>query len=114
MYLSPRCVRVRVVPVFVVKQAICDSNYVFTAVSINLPASMNDRTAWKRSGFATLAALLPEKYYLLGDAAYPSSNKVLVPFAGTLMPDQPYKDAYNYWQSSGRMPIEQTYGIMVS
>ncbi|CAM9724020.1 unnamed protein product, partial [Hapterophycus canaliculatus] len=94
-------------------QAICDSNFVFTAVSITLPASVNDRTAWRTLGFAALAASLPGKYYLLGDAAYPSSSKVLVPFPGSLMPDQPFKDAYNYFQSSGRMPIEQAFGIMV-
>jgi len=97
-----------------VKQAICDSNFVFTAVSINLPASMNDRTAWRTSGFAALAASLPGRFYLIGDAAYPSSNKVLVPFPGSLMPDQPHKDAFNYFQSSARMAIEQAFGIMVS
>ena len=75
---------------------------------------MNDRTAWRTSGFAALAASLPGRFYLIGDAAYPSSNKVLVPFPGSLMPDQPHKDAFNYFQSSARMAIEQAFGIMVS
>lgn len=80
-------------------------------MSVKLPASMNDRTAWTSSGFRKLADALPGRYYMIGDAAYPSSDKMLVPWPGVRLPV--YRDAYNYYQSSSRMCIEQAFGIMV-
>lgn len=78
---------------------------------MNCPGSQNDRTAYKFSGFEDLVNDLPSGYYILGDAAYPPSDRVLVPYPGTSLSSS--QDAFNFYQSQGRMTIEQTYGIMV-
>ena len=79
---------------------------------MNSPGCQNDRTAFKFSGFDHLLQKWPPDYFILGDAAYPASDRVLVPYPGTDLPT--FQDAYNYWQSQGRISIEQTSGIMVS
>ena len=79
---------------------------------MNCPGSQNDRTAFKFSGFHKLLESIPDGYYILGDAAYPASDKVLVPFPGTKLSAS--QDAYNFYQSQCRMAIEQTFGILVS
>lgn len=79
---------------------------------MNSPGCQNDRTAFKFSGFEQLLQDLPPDYFILGDAAYPASDRVLVPYPGTNLPT--FHDAFNFWQSQGRISIEQTFGIMVS
>lgn len=92
-------------------QAIGDANYRIVAWTMNCPGSQNDRTAFKFSGFHKLLEGIPDGHYILGDAAYPPSHQVLVPFPGTKLSES--QDAYNFYQSQGRMAIEQTFGIMV-
>ena len=79
---------------------------------MNCPGSQNDRTAFKFSGFDKLLDPLPPGYFIVGDAAYPASDRVLVPYPGKNLPVS--QDSYNYYQSQCRMAIEQTFGIMVS
>ena len=79
---------------------------------MNCPRSQNDRTAFKFSGFSKLLEELPEGYFILGDAAYPASDLIIVPFPGTSLSVS--QDAFNYYQSQCRMAIEQTFGILVS
>lgn len=79
---------------------------------MNCPGSQNDRTAFKFSGFSKLLTELPEGYFILGDAAYPASDRILVPFPGTSLSVS--QDVFNYYQSQCRMAIEQTFGILVS
>lgn len=76
---------------------------------MNCPGSRNDRTAFKFSGFDKLLANLPP--FILGDAAYPPSDRVLVPYPGTKLSAS--QDAYNFYQSQCRISVEQTFGIMV-
>ena len=92
-------------------QAICDTEYRIIAWTMNCPGSQNDRIAFKFSGFHKLLKDIPEGHYILGDAAYPASDKVLVPFPGTNLSAS--QDAYNFYQSQCRMAIEQTFGILV-
>ncbi|CAN0361243.1 unnamed protein product, partial [Laminaria digitata] len=54
-------------------QAICNSDFVFTAVSCNTPCSTNE--AWVSAHFDEAIAALPDPYYVLGDAAYGPSEK---------------------------------------
>jgi len=93
-------------------QAICDAQYRIIAWTMNCPGSQNDRTAFKFSGFSKLLEELPEGYFILGDAAYPAPDHILVPFPGTSLSVS--QDAFNYYQSQSRMAIEQTFGILVS
>ncbi|CAN0371733.1 unnamed protein product, partial [Pylaiella littoralis] len=95
-------------------QRICDAEFriIITAWTMNSPGCQNDRTAFKFSGFEQLLQDLPPDYFILGDAAYPASDRVLVPYPGTNLPT--FHDAFNFWQSQGRISIEQTFVIMVS
>ncbi|CAM9744590.1 unnamed protein product, partial [Hapterophycus canaliculatus] len=92
-------------------QGICDAQCRIIAWTMNCPGSQNDRTAFKFSGFEDLLNNLPPGYYILGDAAYPASDRVPVPYPGTSLSAS--QDAFNLYQSHGRMAVEQTYGIMV-
>lgn len=92
-------------------QGICDARYRIIAWTMNCPGSQNDRTAFKFSGFGKLLEDMPPGYFILGDAAYPASASVLVPFPGTALTIS--QDAFNYYQSQCRMAIEQAFGIMV-
>lgn len=79
---------------------------------MNSPGSQNGRTAFKFSGFDKLLKELPEGFFIMVDAAYPASDRVLVPFPGTNLSTS--QDAYNFYQSQCRMAIERTFGILVS
>ncbi|CAB1107031.1 unnamed protein product [Ectocarpus sp. CCAP 1310/34] len=92
--------------------AVCDAQYRIMAWMMNCPGSQNDRTAFNFSGFDKLLAGLPEGHFVVGDAAYGASERVVVPFPGTSLSAS--QDACNYYMSQCRMAIEQTYGILVS
>ncbi|CAM9391742.1 unnamed protein product, partial [Pylaiella littoralis] len=97
---------------FQARTAICDAQYRIRAWTMNCPGSQNDRTTFKVSGFPKLLEALPKGYYIVGDAAYPGSDVVLVPHPGTKVSDS--QDALNYHLSQCRIAIEQTFGILVS
>ncbi|CAN0220501.1 unnamed protein product [Pylaiella littoralis] len=63
-------------------QGICDAEYRIIAWTMNSPGCQNDRTAFKFSGFEQLLQDLPPDYFILGDAAYPASDRVLIPYPG--------------------------------
>ncbi|CAN0233171.1 unnamed protein product, partial [Pylaiella littoralis] len=65
-----------------------------TAWTMNCPGSQNDRTAFKHSGFDNLIDTLPDGCFIVGDAAYPPSHRVLVPYPGTAISRS--QDAYNF------------------
>ncbi|CAN0226158.1 unnamed protein product, partial [Scytosiphon promiscuus] len=92
-------------------QAICNSNFAFIGVSMNTPGSTNDRKAWRAGGWEERIADLPDDFYILGDAAYGPTEKMIVPYPGTNL--ERSRDVTNYYQSQGRMVIEQAFGILV-
>ncbi|CAN0069472.1 unnamed protein product, partial [Pylaiella littoralis] len=61
-------------------QVICDARYTVIAACCNTPGSTNDRLAYREANFDTLVESLPGKYYVLGDAAYGATNKMIVPY----------------------------------
>ncbi|CAN0420662.1 unnamed protein product, partial [Pylaiella littoralis] len=93
-------------------QGVCNARYEITAWTMNCPGSQNDRTAFKHSGFDNLIDTLPDGCFIVGDAAYPPSHRVLVPYPGTAISRS--QDAYNFYQSQARISIEQAFGILVS
>lgn len=93
-------------------QVICDARYIVIAACCNTPGSTNDRLAYREAKFDTLVESLPGEYFVLGDAAYGATDKMIVPYPGCDL-DGP-SDSFNFFQSQGRMCIEQTFGIMVS
>ncbi|CAN0231368.1 unnamed protein product, partial [Ectocarpus sp. 6 AP-2014] len=92
-------------------QFICNASYEIIAWTMNCPGSPNDRTAFKNSGFDALLRKLPPDCFIVGDAAYPASNQVLVSYPGTALTLS--QDAYNFYQSQARVSIEQAFGILV-
>ncbi|CAB1107655.1 unnamed protein product [Ectocarpus sp. CCAP 1310/34] len=92
-------------------QGVCNARYEIIAWTMNCPGSCNDRTAFKHSVFGTVLKTLPPGAYIVGDAAYPASDQVLVPYPGTSLTRS--QDAYNFYQSQARISIEQAFGIMV-
>ncbi|CAN0179766.1 unnamed protein product, partial [Ectocarpus fasciculatus] len=105
--LSPAAPTIPVSVVF----GICNARYEIIAWTMNCPGSQNDRTAFKHSGFDALLSKMPPDCFIVGDAAYPASNRVLVPYPGTALTRS--QDAYNFYQSQARISIEQAFGILV-
>lgn len=76
---------------------------------MNSPGSTNDRTAWNLARFDHLVANLPFPYVITGDAAYASTEQMMVPYPGTSL--SPEHGVFNYYQSQSRVPIEQIFGM---
>ncbi len=55
---------------------------------------------------------IPRPYYILGDAAYKVFDRVLVPFEGKGRTE--VEKNFNFFQSSIRMNIECSFGLMVA
>jgi hypothetical protein len=57
------------------------------------------------------------EYWIAGDAAYLCDNYLLTPFTKAQTHDQELglrRDAFNFYHSSLRMHVEQSFGIMVA
>ena len=76
------------------------------------PGGSNDWVAWNRSTLSEAVDKLPNGYHILGDAAYPLSEKIMTPYPGKNLP--PDKDSLNFHLSQLRIKIEQTFGIVVA
>lgn len=72
-------------------------------------STSHDSTAWTASklGAQVDSGELPAPYFLMGDNAFVLSNSMVVP-SGTSV-----DDAFDHYQSSQRMPIECSFGILV-
>lgn len=61
------------------QQGICNANYELMACTINYPGRHDDRMVFRSSGFHKVLDVLPEGFYIIGDAAYPASDTLLIP-----------------------------------
>ena len=61
-------------------QAMCTSDFVFTAVACNTLGNTNYRQVWVSARFDKAVAALPDPCYALGDAAHGPSDNMLVPY----------------------------------
>ena len=95
-------------------QAMCDSDRLFTYVSVNHQGSCHDSTAFDSCPFSCgLADLVPSGYWIAADDAYGCTEKIITPHPGSHEHHSP-KDSFNFWQSSAqRIYIECTFGILV-
>jgi hypothetical protein len=93
-------------------QAGCDANCVFNYVSITCPGGTNDCVAYEESSLFNHMNQQDDGYYLLGDNAYPVSEKILTPFCKTDGITVP-RDAYNFYLSQLRIRIEMSFGLLV-
>ena len=78
---------------------------------VNVPRDMSIYAAKRLR--ATVLAMLPEEYFLIGDNAFTLSSKMLVPFSGAQRTQQ-HKDVYNYYLSQLRIRIEMAFGRMTT
>ena len=89
--------------------AACDYNRRFLSYDMSMAATTHDSLAHAASTFgkALEAGLLPEPFFINGDNAFNATNYMIIP-GGT-----PELDAFDYVQSSSRMPIECAFGMLV-
>ena len=88
--------------------AACTGTGKFIWIDVSNPGSVNDNLATRASGmFARLYET--GKYFLLGDAAFPPTPQLIVPFPGRNLDAE--KAAFNFHQSSFRMCIERAFGM---
>jgi DDE superfamily endonuclease len=100
-------------------QAICDSSYRFLYMSARCVGSSHDSLAWACSdlGSRFMEGLQIGLYWIAADAAYVCSNYILTPFSKSQIHDGelgPRRDAYNFYQSSHRIHVEQSFGLLVA
>lgn len=101
--------------------AVCDFDMRFTYVLAGWEGSAHDTAVWRDAqyykGFTTLSG----KYWL-GDAGYPNTDTILVPYRGTryhlkeqrLASKKPenYKELFNLRHASLRNVIERIFGVL--
>jgi hypothetical protein len=88
--------------------AICDVERRVVSYDISKSPTTHDSLAWEASelGVEVRAGELPAPFFLNGDAAFTLSNSLLTPSG------DPALDAYDFHQSSNRMPIEYAFGML--
>jgi DDE superfamily endonuclease len=99
-------------------QACCDSKYRFLYFSAKAVGSTHDSLAFSISSLHTLleSGSMPDGFWIAGDAAYTCTDYMLTPFSKTMLlvsGFQTCRDAYNFYQSSHRVHIEQAFGMLV-
>ena len=97
-------------------QALVDSRYRFLMVSAICKGSTHDSLAHSVSSFGIYlaAGLLNKDYWVAGDEAYSCDKSLLTPFPASMIRGHPFRDAYNVFQSSLRIHVEQAFGFLVS
>ena len=80
-------------------QSCGDGNHIFLFFGVVASGSTNDSTAFNFAvELRDVVENLPEGLYLVGDAAYEISEKILIPFTGSYK-DNPDNDAFNFYSS---------------
>jgi hypothetical protein len=82
-------------------------------ISSKLSFSTNDNTAHIVTELLNdiKAGLLPSKYHVVMDEAYPCTEQEMSPWKGRNLPV--HKDAFNYYLSLNRQVKEQAFGLLV-
>ena len=95
-------------------QAVCDSNLRFIYFGVNAPGRTNDARVFNRcKKLRQWLASIPNQYFLIGDNAYPLSNKLLIPFSGS-QKHFTYNRSYNFYLSQLRIRIEMAFGRLTT
>jgi DDE superfamily endonuclease/Villin headpiece domain len=101
-------------------QAMCDSEYRFLFMSARCVGSTHDSLAWACSSLGSQlmdGTKTLDPYWIAGDAAYVCSNFLLTPYSKSQIRDPEFgarRDAFNFYQSSLRIHIEQAFGMLVA
>ena len=90
-------------------QAVVDARRRFISFTA-CPGSMNDKAVYNSSGIAN-SMKIPAGYYLVGDAGYTLSPKLLIPYPITL--EMSREDShFNYRHSQTRIKVEGAFGML--
>jgi hypothetical protein len=63
-------------------QAVCDIKCRFQFFGLVAPGKCGDQVAFERTPLFQYVKQLPDRYYIIGDAAYSVGEKMLTPFTG--------------------------------
>jgi hypothetical protein len=95
-------------------QGICDAREHFLFFGVVAPGKTNDVVAFELChSIKEALSALPYGLFIVSDAAYTLSEKLLVPFVGSQKKD-PLNDAYNFYLSQVRIRIEMAFARMVT
>lgn len=95
-------------------QAAVGADFKVQFLSAIATGSCHDSVAFSASGLSTHLAedgSLPDGYWVAADDAYVAGRRVLTPWPGRNLPWE--RDSFNYYQSSARIFVEQTFGQLV-
>lgn len=94
-------------------QAVATAEYKFSFVSATHAGSTQESTAFQATKLYThiMDGKLPSWAQLVCDDAYGHGTHMLTPFSGKRLSTR--QDAYNFHQSSPRIVVEKSFGILV-
>jgi len=96
-------------------QVVCDAFCRVIAAACNTPGCTNDYIAYNLSHIRRIVDNIPEGYYIVGDPAYPLSDRLLISYSGTTTGvADGGRDNYNYFHSQLRITVERTFGQIVN
>jgi hypothetical protein len=93
-------------------QGVCDASCRFIGFSCNTSGSTSDYVAFKHSNCYRTWQHVPTPFYYVGDCAYPLSPSCIIPFVGSLLPEN--EDNFNFYHSQLRITVERAFGIFVN
>jgi hypothetical protein len=79
-------------------QAVCNYRSRFTYFAVVAPSKCSDQVAFERTLLPELMQAFPVGTYLVGNAAYSVSKKMIVPFTGTQQVN-PCNNTHNFYLS---------------
>jgi len=94
-------------------QGVCDAHYRFTYFVVAAPGRTGDLRALQGTSLQLKIAGLPFLCYIVGDAAYVCSDRLLTPFKGA-QKENPQNSAFNYFLSQLRIRIECSFGLLTT
>ncbi|XP_071651150.1 putative nuclease HARBI1 [Temnothorax longispinosus] len=95
-------------------QVVCDHMRVFTHINVGNVESVHDARVFRLSTLQDYIAdpsKFPNDSHLIGDAAYPLSKQLMVPYTDNGHLTQRQKN-YNFCLSSSRMVVERAIGLL--
>jgi DDE superfamily endonuclease len=99
-------------------QARVDAKYKFRFMSRKVVGSTHDILAWSVSGLSKALAggsMIPG-YWIAADAAYSCTEYMLTPYSKSQLVQEGFqssRSAFNFYQSSHRVHVEQAFGLLV-
>ena len=92
-------------------QVMCDHNLKFTDVLVGWPGSVHDARVFNNSSLPDWLDELPREYHVLGDSAYPLSERLLTPYRE--LPDIAVQERqFNIKHSKTRVDVERSIGLL--